>query len=128
MASVLDLIRGNLITASLVMGTTGWKCYAGFCPDDEDKVVSLHSTGGYPQDTLGNENVLETVQIRVRGVYLDPTVCEAKWWAVFNALQDATISGIGGITALASGPLTYYDEKNRPNMTMNFRIIRPRPS
>lgn len=126
---LLDIIKTKLTTASVVNGTT-WKCFIGFCPDDQDQVISLHLTGGLPQDTHGGENVTETFQLRVRAATLDYATCETKWRAAFNALQDADLSAnsIYLIQALTSGPLEWFDEKDRPNMSVNFRVMRAKPA
>jgi len=125
---LLDIIKAKLVSAGVVNNTT-WKCFVGFCPDVQDQVVSLHLSGGFPQDTHENDNVIETFQCRIRAARLDYAACEAKWRQVFNALQDADLSanGIRMIQAMASGPLEWYDENQRPNMTINFRVVRDKP-
>ena len=133
MSLLLEIIRDKLEADAVVNGST-WKCFLGFLPDDQDQCISLHLTGGFPQETLGNENVAQTFQVLVRAGDREHVICEAKWWEMFNSLQDAdfTASPVNDATiylcqALASGPMTFADEKQRINMTANFRIIRERP-
>jgi len=88
---LLNIIKTKLTSDGVVDGST-WKCFIGYCPDDQDKVISLYSTGGLPQDTLGGENVIETIQVRVRAGALDYSACHDKWWEMFNSLQDADLT------------------------------------
>ena len=126
MSALLDIIRTRLIAAGAA-NTSTWKCYIGFCPDAAEQLMSLHLSGGYPQETMEDDYSIETFQLRVRsGVY---TTCEAKWQACYSALhgqEDAIGNSIRLIQAMASGPLEYYDDLKRVNMTMNLRVIRDR--
>lgn len=125
---LLDTIRQKLIDDGVVDGTT-WKCFIGAAPDDQDQLISLQLTGGFEQDTLGGENVLETFQVRVRSGAREYVTCEAKWRAMFDSLHDADLSAsnIYLIQALATGPLTWDDDKLRTNMSANFRVTRDKP-
>ncbi len=120
--TTLDDIRAYLVTAGVISGT--WKCTVGFMPDDGDQHISLIYTGGFPQDTMQGENLHQTFQVMIRASEHDHPTCEAKWFQVFGALQDAAISGIYLIQAMATGPLTFHDDKNRIMMSVNFRLIR----
>jgi len=121
---VLDDIKTVLTTAAVVNGDT-WRCFIGFCPDTQDQVVSLHLTGGAPQNTHGGENASITFQVRVRTARKEYSACYTKWKAVLDALHDADLSayGIRLIQAMAMAPLEFYDEKERPNMTANFTVL-----
>lgn len=123
--ALLDIIRDKLIAENIVEVHSTWKCWIGFAPDTTDRIVSLHATGGFPQDTLLNENLRPTFQVRVRGQRLDYSVCEAKWREVFTCLQNADLSseGIFLVQAMTSGPLEFYDEKERINMSANFQVV-----
>lgn len=133
---LLTDIRNKLIADSVVEGSTGWKCYVSYLPDDQDKVVGVFATGGLPSDTLGGENELPTFQVRVRGSRQAYTEVETKWYQVFDSLQDARETGVSPdplegyylIHALATAPMPFQDEKMRVNMTVNFRVVRKRPS
>ncbi len=130
---LLETIKEKLEADAVVDGSA-WRCFLNFLPDVQDQIVSLHLTGGFPQDTLGNENVVQTFQVLVRAGDRDFTVCENKWWEMFNSLQDAdfTATPVSDETiylcqAMASGPMIFSDNNERVNMTANFRVIRQRP-
>lgn len=126
--SLLETVRTALITAGVATSGSGsaWPCYIGYAPDDQDQLISLEFTGGFPQDTQQGENTIETFQLRVRAGYLLHSTCETKCRAAFNALENADLTGVNLIQALNSGPLSFLDTKNRPNMTVNFRVVRAR--
>lgn len=129
MAILLDIIRSTLISAGVVEGSTGFKCFVGYAPDDQDQIVGLMPTGGGEQETHGGENVNGTFQAKIRTGQFAFVACEAKWRAVFNALQDANLSasGIYLIQAMNTEPLMWVDEKNRYCASVNFRVIRAKP-
>ncbi len=137
---LLEAIRKKLI-AEYVANTTTWKCFIGYTPDDQDQVISLTLSGGFPFSTLNMESTHPTFQLTVRAGYLDRAACEAKWWAAFNALHEdpppyriplpddpppdwrtLAASGIVLIDPMATGPLEWYDMKNRINMSINYRV------
>lgn len=126
---LLDIIKAKLAADGVADGAV-WRVFIGFAPDTQDQLISLHLTGGFPQDTLGGETIRGTFQLRVRGAYRDYVTCEAKWRECFNALNDADLSadGICLIQALAGEPLEYDDAKSRLNMTMNFNVKRTTPA
>lgn len=128
---LLDDVRTHLINQS-VANTTTWKAFVGYTPDEADQVISLNPTGGRPQDTHGGENAHDTFQVRIRAAKFEYTICEAKWWDMFDALQDADLSSVSGADVYLMqcenvGPLHYVDDKQRPNCTANFRVIRAKP-
>lgn len=120
--NLLENVKTKLTSAGLLTGT--WKCYIGFIPDDVDTTIGLQYTGGFPQDTHGAENLLQNFQVSVRGGELDHATVAAKWYSVFSTLQDASdITGVGLIQAMATGPMSFVDDKMRPVMTANFRTV-----
>lgn len=127
MTDLLSIIRTRLIAASVANSTT-WQCFIGMAPDTQDQVISLELTGGLPQDTHEGENVHQTFQVRVRTAHMAYAACETKWWAMYSALhgRESLLAsyGIRLIQAQASGPLVYYDQENRVNMTANFLVTR----
>jgi hypothetical protein len=123
----LDDVYNYLTSAGYVNGNTGWPCYEGYMPDDQDLTVALYETGGYPADTLARENQRLTFQLRVRGSRRDYARVRQKWQDLFNALQDALdplLTGIALMQAMHYGPLVFTDDKGRVNMTVNFRVTR----
>lgn len=123
---LLDIIRDHLAANGVFNGTT-WRCFIGYAPDASDQAIVLTLTGGFPQDTLANENLIETFQFVVRsGVF---ATCESKWREVYNAVHDADLSGVTGanvclVQCLASGPLQWYDDKKRACLSGNVRVVR----
>lgn len=123
--SLLTNVRNFLIAQNAVSASGAWPCYIAYTPDDVDQVVSIEPTGGFPQDTHAGENFLQTFEIRIRAGRLDYATAEAKWYEIFRLLNQNTLSGVNMIVGLGSGPLTFPDTKNRPNLTMNFRTVVP---
>ncbi len=138
---LLEAIRNKLI-ADYVANTTTWKCFIGYTPDDQDQVISLTSTGGYPFDTLNECSTLPTFQVNVRSPYLARTNCESKWWEIFNCLKcgpppyriplpgdppaawrDLSNYGVCLIEPMQTAPLEWLDAKDRVNMSLNYRVV-----
>lgn len=121
---ILDDFRDKLTDDGIVEESSGWKCYTGFNPDQQDKTVTLQFTGGFEQDTHQAENLWQSVQIVVRAGPLDYNTCYAKWREVYDAIHDVTITaaGIFLCQSFAGGPMTWTDEKKRINMSMNLRV------
>jgi hypothetical protein len=133
--SLLDMVFTKLQQDGVFDGTV-WKCYKNFIPDDQDQAIALYETGGFPADTLARENESPTFQVAVRAKRFDYTACRNKWQEVFDSLQDAQqdyagdpsdpLPGIYLMQAMATGPLAMVDEKQRPLLTVNFRVIKER--
>lgn len=120
---LLDDIRTYLVTQGLV--TAEWPCYEGYFPDDQNQMVSIFETGGMPADTLNRENERVTFQLRVRGPRLSYPVVRAQWLLLFDALQDSQPApGYTLVQALHYGPMTFNDDRGRPNMISNFRVMK----
>ena len=121
-----EMLKARLESQDVI--TAGWPGYVGYVPDDSAQVIGIIPSGGFPQDTHGGENLLESFQVFVRSDSF--AVTDAKWLAMFNALQDADLSGGGStiylLQALASGALHWLDSRNRHCMSANFRVVRSR--
>ena len=125
----LDDVYDYLIAQGVV--STGWSLHVGYFTDDADQTIGIFPTGGLPQDTLGRENLRPTFQTRIRASKLDFATAYAKWQDVFNALQDAKdtpgsphlLPGVAYVQAMAGAPLCFNDDKERPNMTSNWRVL-----
>lgn len=132
MTLLLDEIRTYLIAQGVVGSLIGWPIYEGYLPDDQDQMVGLFETGGYPSDTLGRENLRVTFQTRMRGIRFDYAVARRKCDDILGALQDAKqtsgspvlLSGFVYIQAMAEAPLFFNDDQGRPNFTLNWRVLR----
>jgi hypothetical protein len=134
--NTLDAIQARLLAQGVstetgnAAGNAAWPCFRGFMPDSPDQCITVQYTGGFPQDTLGGENMLPTFQVRIRAGELAHGTCEAKWIAAFNALQDS--QGATGMTdfalvrAMSTAPIYMVDDRNRPIMILNFAAVRNR--
>ncbi len=127
---LLDQIYNKLLTDGVINGTT-WKCFIGFLPDEQDQCIGLFETGGLPPDKINRETTMPTFQVRVRASKLSYADCRNKWQDVFRSLQDANQTGLSPdplqkiylMQAMQTAPIVVFDEKQRPNMTVNFRVI-----
>lgn len=125
MAITLITIEAALRTAGITTVQSGsYPCFIGVLPDLPNTAVGINYTGGYPQDTHQGENLLETFQVFVRAGEKDFATAYAKWYAVFNALENASLSDIYLLRAMTSAPLSFIDAKNRQCLTSNFNVVR----
>lgn len=125
MATFMDTVCQYLIDSGA--GAGGFATYVGFMADQPDTAIGLAPTGGFPQDTLGNENVSGSFQVKIRAGEMDYDAAVSKWNTVFALLQDAVdIPGVVFIQALAAEPMVLYDGRNRPCAILNMRYTRTR--
>jgi len=123
--ALLEDIKAYLVAHGAV--SIDWPLYIGMFPDDQDQVMALFQTGGLPFDTINRENERPTFQFRVRGKRMDYPVVLAKWQLVFDLLQDSVpTSAYAFVQATHTGPMEFNDEKNRPNFTSNWQVMRSR--
>jgi len=128
----LDDIKAYL--DAMGASSASWPIKIGFMPDDSDQCIALFPTGGYPADTLGRENTRPTFQLRVRAGRFDFPIAYAKWQECFDLLQDAQhtsgspalLVGFYLVQAMQTEPLGTIDDKNRNNLTNNFRVMKSR--
>jgi hypothetical protein len=126
----LEVVRNKLITDGVATDSSGsFPCYIGMHPDTPDNSMSLVLTGGLPQETMGNENLNESFQLKVRTTRLDYSTLEQKCRDAFDSLSDADLSAddIYLIQATASAPLTWHDGKERVFGSLNFKVVRAKP-
>lgn len=129
---LLDIIYAKLVADGVGDDDSNiaadWPVKIAVMTDETTNMIGLQSTGGYRQDTQLGENLLQTFQVSVRaGNYPD---AEAKWYEVFNSLNDADLSasGVYLIQAMSSGPLVVgQDQKDRFVLTANFNVVRANP-
>ena len=126
--ALLDDIGTELTTAGVVGGATGWTLAKAFEPPTPDQVVTLYETGGgLPDQTDGTKYDLPTFQVRVRGDEFGYEDARTKMGDVFDALNDATISGYVFVFAAQSGPISLgHDGATRPLLTLNFVTMKER--
>jgi len=123
---LMDDIRAYLL-ANNVAGAPNWPVYLGYYPDDQDQMIGIFETGGLPADTLGRENERVTFQVRIRASRLDYTTDRTKWKDIFDLLQDSIpASGYIFVQAVHYAPMMFNDDRGRPNMTANFRVMKAR--
>lgn len=131
--SLLNDIQAYLIAQGIATEGGGgpippWPCYLGYFPDDTDQMMAVFETGGMPPDTMNREYERVTFQFRVRGKRLDYPTVRAQWQAGFNVLQDSQpTSDYALIQAMHYGPMTFNDDRGRPNFISNFRVVRTTP-
>lgn len=132
----LEDIRDYLIAQGVAQDASTtpnapWPIYIGFIPDDQDQVVGLFTTGGFPADTLLRANRRLTMQLRVRAASRDFATAYAQYQSIFNLLQDANqvagspilLPNFVFMQAIQVDPLHFNDEHSRPNLTSNWRIM-----
>lgn len=86
----------------------------------------MFETGGPgPDNFKGTTDSIEfpTFQVRVRGTKHDYDTVRTKLESIRSTLVGASISGLGYVYAVQSGPLSFYDTNERPNLTLNFQAF-----
>lgn len=133
MSTTLDDIKAALLTAGVVTdgAVTDWKIMLGYMQDAPDKAVCIYETGG---DAPDPSSALDYpgLQVRVRGEPDGYQEMRAKLQEIFDNLHANEVS-VGTdyvyIYAVQSGPIPMgQDEKRRPHVVQNFRIMRNRPT
>lgn len=124
---LLDDIETILVEAGET--ETSWPLYKAHLPDSPDQTISIFETGGYAApDHYAVENASVSFQVRIRAAYRDYAVARQKWQDVFDVLHGTkrTSPFYCYIMALNDGPLSFPDEKGRPNLTVNFKVLKAR--
>lgn len=128
MPAILDDIGSFITSAGLV--DTGWELKKQWTPDTPDQVIVVAETGGYePPDTSGVNNASLSIQVRVRAGALDYPTARTKWDELFADLHGARFTGASSgklyvyLMALNDAPLSWYDSNQRPNLTLNMKVL-----
>lgn len=104
---------------------TGWTCFLGFMPDTADQMIAIQETGGLPQDTHAGENRRPTFQVLVRAGQRDYATCRAKWDEVYTSLHNSRpTTAYAMVHALQDSPIAFFDDNQRPCMTVNFQVVK----
>lgn len=111
----------------------GWPIFISQQPPNKDRCITLIDGGGLAPDPawLLNE---PSLQILIRGRENEYPETYAKTIAVRNALLGLPSQEVNGdwwvsVTQIGEFAFLGYDEKNRPEFSINFRIIiEPAPS
>lgn len=111
------------------LATADWPVSYGVMPPEPDQVIALFPSGGDPMPTKRLGIDAPALQVRVRGAARGGyAAAYAKAEAIATALHEA--HGLIGATVypwvLANHPplAIGYDENNRPEFVVNFRIAR----
>jgi hypothetical protein len=87
-------------------------------------MMCLFETAGGPPLTMQREVQELHFQFRCRGSRLNYLATRNQWQACFNALQDSQpTSAYALVQAVHYGPLTFNDDRGRPNFISNMRAI-----
>lgn len=102
-----------------------WPLYLSYIPDDQDQMQCCFEIPGKPPSTQQSTNEEFGFQYRVRGSRLNYQVARAQWLSGFTALQNSRpSSAFAFVLAVHIGPVTFNDDKGRPNFISNFRANR----
>jgi len=108
---------------------TGWLLYKARVPDTPDQVIVINETPflGPAPDTYGPNNAQMQFQVRIRASALEYEIAREKWQECWTALHNAsfTLGGRAYIYTMATNdaPIGWYDVKQRPNLTCEFRVM-----
>jgi hypothetical protein len=73
---------------------------------------------------MNREVVGQHFQLRVRGTRLNYLATRNQWQLCFNALQDSQPTpAYALVQAVHYGPMTFNDDRGRPNFITNWRCI-----
>ena len=120
----LDEIRDYLIDQSVVEGSTGWGCYIGYLPPNEQSIELHFVYGEVNQET---EDKIYYVEVIGRGGTLHDLI--EKMYEIYNALNDGNIGETETRSyiysyAMSSNPdFAGYDENHNPVMSWEFKIM-----
>ncbi len=127
--SILDDVGSLLITDGVAFSdtTVDWALFKSYQPESPDKCITLYETGGpTPDQTNITTHTFPSFQVRGRGAEFGYAALRTKMQAVFDSLNNSTISGYVFIYAENSGPLTlgYDKSQNRPELVWNFSTMK----
>lgn len=110
------------------IGTFARDLFVSQMPETPDVCMCVYDSGGFAPDS---DNIYErpTVQVAVRGAAGKYEEAYGKAASIKNILHDLHNESWGtsryiGIWAMSDVLFLGYDEKNRPLLTVNFRIHR----
>lgn len=130
MATPAEGAKDLLVTAAVasVNGASGYLIRLGRLTEGRDEMVVVRDSGAAQNPDPKWLLDYPTIQVMVRGAENDYTGAFAKIIAcrdVLLGLEAQTVNGDrwDAVTGLGGAMLLHYDEKNRPVLTHNFRII-----
>ena len=122
---VKDILEGASSATGLEFGVD---LFCFLQPDSPDQCVTIFDTGGYPNQP-NYRLEMPTIQVRVRGApkkYRDAYTIAESVREVLRETHNTSVNGtkyIGFWVMSDIFPLGY-DEKNRPEFSINFRLQR----
>ena len=129
MANPSEGIRDLLVAADVgeFNVTKGWNIVISRIIDDPNTLIVIYDSGGQSPNPQWLVNY-PSVQVRVRGGANDYTATRAKCREIQDALLGLNSQDINGdrwvsITQLGDINWVGYDSNNRPQFTLNFRLI-----
>lgn len=133
----LDEVETRLTDQGVVGSGTNWTVSKSEMPDGEDfgdRVVALFATGGAAPETNASTEY-PSLQVRVRGQPQDSgtggyQAAETKIVEVRDTLHTftGTLDGTTYVGVVARGDVLSlgYDERDRVELSQNFRVVRER--
>jgi len=122
-------IKDILEQSSVGVGTFGTDLFISKEPDSPDSCITIYDTGSTGESQAGYSYDYPTIMIRIRGTRMG----YAAAWALAEDVKDAlhslaneTWNGTRyvGIWCMGEPNSLGYDDKQRPILTLNFRIHR----
>ena len=116
--------QGLAPVANYPLDPSAFPTTIGYIPDDQDEWMALFEMPGGPPLTLDREYQERHFQFRVRGSRLNYSPTYRQWQVCFNALQDSRPTPAYALVQTAHyGPMFFNDDRGRPNLISNFRVI-----
>lgn len=126
-----DILDMLIADAVLVEATTGFvnKEPGENSLKDSDPIAVIYDTGGFDPEATGKTFDKPTINIRVKGSPSGIDAATTLTQAIKVALHQRTPETINstrymGIWQVGEITFVEYDERNRPTLTMNFRMHR----
>lgn len=129
MPSIEEGLRDKIATAGLgaVESTTGWSITIGLLPASPDEAIVITKSGGEPPDPKWLLD-FPHFQIRVRGAKGNYQGAQSKAQDIKDLLLGIASQDVSGdrwvsLTMLSDIAFMGYDQNQRPNFTLNIRMI-----
>lgn len=128
--SVEEDIQDELVSVSIIGGSTGWLPVSPKFDDQQNKEVAFTPQPGRSPDAFGASE-MPRVQIRVRGGPNETREARTKIRDIYHylhQLEPGSINGIeyGGMWAAGSPAFIRTDETGRDEYGINIQIIKAR--
>jgi hypothetical protein len=131
-SAVRDL-QAYLMAEGLIDGSSGWPSSRSGAHDDSERLVVFAPDGGSSPEIPAVSGIGDTamqdpaVHVTVRGAVGERDEAEEAMEALRFAAHGKTSTSMGSIlyfrVAARSEPVMYFDDRNRPNFTVSFRMM-----